>query len=45
LGLLKRGPQRLGEVLRAFDPVRGEDFTVDVCSPAFVDPEGTRLHV
>ena len=45
LGLLKRGPQRLGEVLRAFDPVRGEDFTVDVCSPVFVDPEGTRLHV
>jgi methylglutamate dehydrogenase subunit C len=45
LGLLKRGPQRLGERLRAFDPVRGEDFPLEVCSPAFVDPDGARLHV
>jgi methylglutamate dehydrogenase subunit C len=45
LGLLKRGPQRIGEKLRAFDPVRGEDFAVEVCSPVFVDPEGARLHV
>jgi sarcosine oxidase subunit alpha len=45
LGLLKRGPQRIGERLRAFDPVRGEDFAVEVCSPVFVDPEGVRLHV
>ena len=45
LGLLKRGPQRFGERLRAFDPVRGEDFSVEVCSPIFIDPEGARLHV
>ena len=45
LGLLQRGPTRLGERLRAFDPLRGEDFAVEVCSPIFVDPEGTRLHV
>jgi sarcosine oxidase subunit alpha len=45
LGLLKRGPQRIGEVLRAYDPVRGQDFAVEVCSPVFVDPEGQRLHV
>jgi sarcosine oxidase subunit alpha len=45
LGLLKRGPQRFGERLRAFDPVRGEDFAVEICPPVFVDPEGARLHV
>jgi sarcosine oxidase subunit alpha len=45
LGLLKRGPQRIGERLRAFDPVRGEDFALEVCSPVFVDPDGGRLHV
>jgi len=44
LGLLKRGPQRIGERLRCYDPVRGEDFAVEVCSPVFVDPEGARLH-
>jgi sarcosine oxidase subunit alpha len=45
LGLLRRGPARLGERLRAFDPLRGEDFPVEVCSPVFIDPEGARLHV
>jgi glycine cleavage system aminomethyltransferase T len=45
LGLLKRGPARLGESLRAYDPLRGEDFAVEVTSPVFVDPEGARLHV
>jgi sarcosine oxidase subunit alpha len=44
LGLLKQGPQRIGERLRAYDPVRGEDFVVEVCAPVFVDPEGVRLH-
>ena len=45
LGLLRRGPQRLGERMRAFDPVRNQDFTVEVCHPVFVDPQGVRLHV
>jgi sarcosine oxidase subunit alpha len=45
LGLLKHGPQRIGERLRAFDPVRGEDFALEICSPVFVDPDGARLHV
>jgi len=45
LGLMKRGPERVGERLRTFDPVRGEDFEVEVCSPNFVDPEGKRVHV
>jgi sarcosine oxidase subunit alpha len=45
LGLLARGPQRVGEVMRAYDPMRGEDTEVEVCSPIFVDPDGSRLRV
>ncbi|MBV9735874.1 MAG: sarcosine oxidase subunit alpha family protein [Acidisphaera sp.] len=45
LGLLARGPQRLGEVVRAHDPVRDGDVLVEVTSPVFVDPQGVRLHV
>jgi sarcosine oxidase subunit alpha len=44
LGLLARGPQRLGERIRAHSPVRGGDVDVEVVSPVFFDPEGTRLH-
>ncbi len=44
LGLLKRGPSRWGEIIRAHDPVRGADVLLEVCSPVFVDPEGARLH-
>jgi methylglutamate dehydrogenase subunit C len=43
LGLLKRGPARLGEILRAYDPIRGEDTLVEVVAPCFVDPEGAKL--
>ncbi|HXE02529.1 MAG TPA: sarcosine oxidase subunit alpha family protein [Hyphomicrobium sp.] len=43
LGLLKRAPERLGEILRAYDPLRGEDTLVEVISPCFVDPEGTKV--
>ncbi|HLH11361.1 MAG TPA: sarcosine oxidase subunit alpha family protein [Methylovirgula sp.] len=45
LGLIKRGPARIGERVRAYDPVRGGDVEVEICSPVFVDPEGARLHV
>jgi heterotetrameric sarcosine oxidase alpha subunit len=44
LGLLRRGPQRIGERLRAYDPVRNGDVEVEIVSPVFVDPEGARLH-
>ncbi len=44
LGLLARGPERVGEVVRVHDPVRGTDFEAEVVSPVFVDPEGVRLH-
>ncbi len=43
IGLLRRGPRRLGEQVRAYDPVRGRDTLVEVCSPVFYDPEGARL--
>jgi sarcosine oxidase subunit alpha len=44
LGLLSRGPERWGERVRAYDPVRSGDVEVEICSPVFLDPEGARLH-
>jgi sarcosine oxidase subunit alpha len=43
LGLLARGPERHGERVRAYDPVRGGDTPVEVCAPVFLDPKGERL--
>ena len=43
LGLLRRGPERVGERVRAFDPVRGGDVAVEICSPSFVDAAGERF--
>lgn len=43
LGLLKNGPNRIGEIVRAYDPVRNGDILVEVVSPVFVDPEGGRV--
>jgi sarcosine oxidase subunit alpha len=45
LGLIKGGPNRYGERVRAYDPVRKGDIEVEICSPVFVDPEGVRLRV
>ncbi len=44
LGLLRGGAGRTGERVRAFDPVRNGDVEVEVVAPAFIDPEGARLH-
>ena len=44
LGVLARGPQRIGERVRAYDPVRNGDVEVEICNPVFFDPEGARLH-
>ena len=44
LGLIAHGPERHGERVRAYDPVRGGDVEVEICPPCFVDPEGTKLH-
>jgi methylglutamate dehydrogenase subunit C len=43
LGLLARGPERYGETVRAFDPIRDGDSLVQICSPVFYDPAGERL--
>lgn len=43
LGLLRHGPERIGERVRAYGPVRGGDIEVKICAPTFLDPEGARL--
>ncbi len=43
LGFIRRGAERLGEVVRAADPLRGREVEVEIVSPHFVDPEGERL--
>jgi sarcosine oxidase subunit alpha len=43
--MLSRGPERHGEVVRAADPLRGQDVLVEVCAPVHIDPEGARLRV
>ena len=43
LGLLSNATARMGEHVRAYDPVRREDIEVEVCSPVFVDPNGERV--
>lgn len=42
LGLVERGRQRVGEIVRAYDPLRGEDYEVELCNPVFYDPDGGR---
>jgi methylglutamate dehydrogenase subunit C len=43
LALLARGPERIGERIRVYDPIRSEDYEAEIVSPVFVDPEGGRL--
>ncbi len=42
LGLVEQGRERIGEIVRAHDPLRGEDYDVEICNPVFYDPEGGR---
>ncbi|MBX3581789.1 MAG: sarcosine oxidase subunit alpha [Rhizobiaceae bacterium] len=42
LALVSRGRERHGEIAMAHDPVRGEDYEVEICNPVFYDPEGGR---
>ncbi|AZO33789.1 sarcosine oxidase subunit alpha family protein [Mesorhizobium sp. M2A.F.Ca.ET.037.01.1.1] len=42
LGLVERGRERIGETVRAHDPLRSEDYDVELCSPVFYDPDGGR---
>ena len=43
LGFISNGSNRLGERIKAYDPVRGESYPVRIVSPHFVDPDGERL--
>lgn len=43
LGLLARGPQRVGERMRVFDGLRNSDVEVEIVPPVFFDPDGVRL--
>ncbi|MEM7654093.1 MAG: glycine cleavage T C-terminal barrel domain-containing protein, partial [Pseudomonadota bacterium] len=43
LAFLRNGKSRMGEVIRAVNPLGGTDVEVEVVSPHFVDPEGERL--
>ncbi|WP_343115655.1 sarcosine oxidase subunit alpha family protein [Ostreiculturibacter nitratireducens] len=45
LGFIRRGGERIGEVVRAFNAVRGGEIAVEIVSPHFIDPEGERLRV
>ncbi|MBY0562063.1 sarcosine oxidase subunit alpha family protein [Hyphomicrobium sp.] len=45
LGFLAGAESRMGEILRAVDPVRNSDILVEVVSPVFYDGEGARLRV
>ena len=45
LGMLARGPERHGEVVKVCDPLRGTEFLAEVVAPCFIDPEGARLRV
>ena len=42
LGFIRNGAERLGEIVRAYDPIRGKDTEVEIVSPHFIDPEGVR---
>ncbi|MEL6913433.1 MAG: sarcosine oxidase subunit alpha family protein [Pseudomonadota bacterium] len=43
LAFLAGGRDRTGEVIRCWDGLRGLDAAVEVVSPSFIDPEGSRL--
>ncbi len=44
LALLSGGAERIGQTLRAANPLRGHEATVEVVSPHFFDPDNERLH-
>jgi len=43
LGFIQRGQDRLGEIVDAADPLRGNTTRVKIVSPHFIDPAGERL--
>ena len=43
LAFVINGEDRVGDVIRCVDAVRGLEADVEICSPVFIDPEGGRL--
>ena len=43
LGFIKKGNERIGEIVKAVDPLRGRELEVEIVSPHFVDPNGDLL--
>ena len=43
LGFVARGPERLGEVVRVVDAMRGLETLAEITSPVFHDPKGEKL--
>ena len=43
IGFIKGGKERIGEIVKAIDPLRNGELEVTVVSPHFVDPNGDRL--
>ncbi|WP_374545339.1 sarcosine oxidase subunit alpha family protein [Rhodoblastus sp.] len=43
LGFIQGGATRIGQIVRAWDGLRGSDIEVEICPPVFLDPEGARL--
>ena len=40
--MIAGGPDRVGENVRVYDPVRGGDVVAEIVPPCFVDPKGER---
>jgi sarcosine oxidase subunit alpha len=43
LGMLKNGPERMGQRVLAWDHIRGAETEMEVVAPCFVDPAAERL--
>ncbi|MEL6172678.1 MAG: glycine cleavage T C-terminal barrel domain-containing protein, partial [Pseudomonadota bacterium] len=43
IGFIKRGHERMGEIVRAVSPVHDKEIDVEIVSAHFVDPQGERL--
>jgi sarcosine oxidase subunit alpha len=44
LAFVAGGSRRIGERMRAVNPLQGREAEVEIVSKVFVDPEGSRLH-
>jgi sarcosine oxidase subunit alpha len=44
LAFVAGGARRMGERMRAVNPLQGREAEVEIVSKVFVDPEGSRLH-